>query len=116
MQIALLLLSQFFFWTYPIDWQMNQQNVALRGAVVDEGSGNALAGATVYAVSDANVAQTTSNSNGQFIFLTLLPGVYHLCASIRGYAVDCRPATPEPAELFAGFEYGATIVLSRSGY
>ncbi|HEY1868046.1 MAG TPA: carboxypeptidase regulatory-like domain-containing protein, partial [Candidatus Cybelea sp.] len=108
----LLLLSQFFFWSTPIDWQTNQGDVALWGTVVDEGSGHALGGAVVYAVSGSELRHTVSDANGHFIFLTLLPGTYRLCASMPGYAADCRPRGSEPQELFAGFEYGATVVLS----
>ena len=115
MHIALLLmLSNFFFWPSPLDWQMSQQNVALRGTVVDERSGGPLAGAVVYATSPGFVARTISDSKGDFIFLTLLPGAYRLCASKHGYVVDCYPRASEPGRLYAGFEYGATIVLSHA--
>jgi Carboxypeptidase regulatory-like domain len=115
MHIAvLLLLSNFFFWPSPIDWQMTQENVAIRGAVVDEESGRSIAGAVVYAMSDAYVQRTVSNSAGHFFFLTLLPGVYRLCASKSGYAADCYPRGSYPEELYAGFEYGATVVLSHA--
>ena len=33
---VLLMLSNFFFWPSAVDWQTNQENVAIRGAVVDE--------------------------------------------------------------------------------
>jgi protocatechuate 3,4-dioxygenase beta subunit len=111
MQIALLFaLSQFFFWPSPIDWQMNQQDVALRGAVVDE-NGGAVANAVVYAMSDAYQARAVSDAKGDFIFLTLFPGVYHLCASKSGAQDDCYARSLEPEHLYAGFEYGATIVM-----
>lgn len=114
MHIALLLLlSRFFFWSTPIDWQTNQSNVALWGTVVDEGSGRAVRGAVVYAVSGSDIRHTISDGNGHFIFLTLLPGTYRLCASEAGYAADCALRESEPQELFAGFEYGATVVLSQ---
>jgi hypothetical protein len=109
----LLLLSQFFFWSTPIDWQTNQSVVALWGTVVDEGSGSAVPGAAVYAVSGADVERTVSDANGHFIFLTLLPGTYHLCASKAGGATECAPRGSNAQELFAGFEYGATVVLSQ---
>ncbi|HZV77761.1 MAG TPA: carboxypeptidase-like regulatory domain-containing protein [Candidatus Babeliales bacterium] len=113
MQITmLLLLSQFFFWPSPIDWQMTQENVAVRGSVVDATSGHGVAGATVYAMSGALVERSTADSNGHFIFLTLLPGTYGLCASRSAAAVNCSPSPSEAQELFAGFEYGATVVLS----
>ena len=113
MQIAVLLMvSNFFFWPGPMDWQMNQQNVVIRGTVVDDGTGRAVPGATVYARSAALDERTVSDANGQFIFLTLFPGTYTLCASKNGYGLECRPRDPDVPELFAGFEYGATIVLS----
>jgi len=113
MQITMLLmLSQFFFWPSPIDWQMTQENVAVRGSVVDETSGRGVAGAAVYATSGALVERTTADANGHFIFLTLLPGTYGLCASRSAGAVNCPSDASEAQELFAGFEYGATVVLS----
>ena len=115
MPVALLLLiSTFFFWPSPVDWQMFQGNVALRGTVVDETSGRAIAGAVVYATSGADVRETTSDKKGHFIFLTLLPGTYRLCASKYGYAMDCSTRSSQAEELYAGFEYGATVVLSRA--
>ena len=112
MHIAVLLaLSQFFFWPSPIDWQMNQQNVVVRGTVVDGASGRAVPGATVYATSTAFDARTVSDSKGQFIFLTLFPGTYYLSASKNNDADIYGSRGYEPPELFAGFEYGATIVL-----
>ncbi len=111
--VLLLLLSRFFFWSAPIDWQTNQSDVKLWGTVVDGGSGRAVGGAVVYAVSGSDVRRAVSDGNGHFIFLTLLPGTYRLCASERGDAADCRPRESEPQELFAGFEYGATVVLSQ---
>lgn len=109
----LLLLSQFFFWSAPIDWQMDQTNVSLWGTVVDDNSGRAVDGAVVYAVSGSDVRKTVSDAKGHFIFLTLLPGTYQLCASKGGYAAECRTRGTDAQELFAGFEYGATVVLSQ---
>jgi hypothetical protein len=108
---TLLALSQFFFWSYPVDWQMNQQNVVIRGTVVDEASGLPVPGATVSATSAAFDARTVSDSNGQFIFLTLYPGTYYLCASKSRADNGCRSREATPPELFAGFEYGATILI-----
>jgi len=115
MHIALtLLLSHFFFSPIPLDWQMIQENVAIRGSVVDEMSGIGVPGAIVYAMSDADISQARTDSKGRFIFLTLLPGYYRLCASQYGYVIDCSPRTSHAQELFAGFEYGATVVLSHA--
>ncbi|MBV9233004.1 MAG: carboxypeptidase regulatory-like domain-containing protein [Candidatus Eremiobacteraeota bacterium] len=109
---VLFALSNFFFWSMPVDWQRDQQSVVVSGTVVDATTGAPVSGAVVRASSGANVAQATSNSRGNFIFLTLLPGLYTLCASGSTPAPECRPGDSKPQELFAGFEYGATLVLS----
>ncbi|HEY6325769.1 MAG TPA: carboxypeptidase-like regulatory domain-containing protein [Candidatus Cybelea sp.] len=113
MQIAvLLMLSHFFFWPSALDWQMNQQDVVVRGSVVDGVTGRPVSGATVYATSAAFDATTVSDSKGQFIFLTLFPGTYYLSASQSGAAMDVYGSSEyEPPTLFAGYEYGATIVI-----
>jgi hypothetical protein len=116
MQVALMLMvSQFFFSPIPVDWQMNQQNVVIRGTVVDGATGHAVPGVTVFARSGAFDASTTSDSKGEFIFLTLFPGTYYLGAlkRDRDAGVYGTPGSPfnEAPELFAGYEYGATVVL-----
>ena len=108
---VLLALSNFFFWTMPVDWQRDQQSAVVSGTVVDEATGAPVAGAVVRASSGAHVALTTSNSRGNFIFLTLFPGVYTLCASSSPIS-ECRPGDSNPQELLGGFEYGATLVVS----
>lgn len=116
MQIAIvLMLSHFFFWPSALDWHMNQQDVVVRGTVVDGVTGLPVPGAAVFATSPAFDARTVSDSKGNFIFLTLTPGVYQLAASKNAGGLD--KGTPytlrgdEPPQLFAGFEYGATILL-----
>lgn len=109
---VLLFVAQFFFWPSAIDWQTYQGNVAVWGNVIEESSGRPLAGAVVHAISGADVAEATSDSKGHFLFLTLFPGTYRICASKPGYAMDCDSAQSRAEELFAGFEYGATVVLS----
>jgi hypothetical protein len=110
----LLLLSRFFFWPSFVDWQVSQMNVVVRGMVVDDQTGIPISGAVVYALSNADVARTSSDANGNFYFLTLLPATYRLCASKSGYALDCYPRESEPQALHAGFEYGATVLLSQT--
>ncbi|MGA9946458.1 MAG: carboxypeptidase-like regulatory domain-containing protein [Candidatus Cybelea sp.] len=115
MQFAVLLaLSQFFFWSSPIDWQMNQQNVVIRGTVLDDSTGRPVPGATVYATSAAFDARTVSDSKGQFIFLTLFPGTYYLGASKNDAGDIYGSRGYEPPPLYAGFEYGATILVSHA--
>jgi hypothetical protein len=109
---VLLLLTHFFFLPIPLDYWASPSSAIVRGAVVDEGSGGGIAGAIVYAMSDVDVRQTVTDRAGHFLFLTLLPGTYRLCASKVGYTIDCHRGKAE--ELSAGFEYGATVVLSHA--
>jgi len=114
MHIALLfMVSQFFFSPIPVDWQMDQQNVVIRGTVVDGATGHAVPGVPVFASSAAFDASTVSDSKGQFIFLALYPGTYYLGARKGDGDIYGSPDSPfnNPPELFAGYEYGATIVL-----
>lgn len=118
MQVGILIaLSHCFFWPSPIDLQMNQQNVVIRGTVVDEATGRTVPGVPVYAWSLAYDAQAVSDSRGNFIFLTLFPGTYYLHATKSDgddeiYGIDSSRDYVPPPELFAGFEYGATIFYS----
>jgi hypothetical protein len=112
--ILLLALSHFVFGPSPLDWWIPQGNAAISGVVVDEQSGRGIADAIVYAVSDADISETTSDSNGHFIFLTLLPGAYRLCASKYTYTNQCYPYGSHPEELLAGNEYAATVILSHA--
>ena len=112
--VFLLALSHFVFSPIPLDWWMPQENVAISGVVVDEGSGRGIAGAIVYALSDSDITETISDSNGYFVFLTLPPSAYRLCASKYGYTNQCYPRGSHAQELLAGLEYGATVVLSHA--
>jgi hypothetical protein len=89
-----------------------QMNVMVRGTVVGPLGDRPVAGATVYAVSGTSVVTTTTNAKGRFYFLTLFPGSYRLCATTAGRPGRC-PAldNAEPMELYAGFEYLATVWL-----
>lgn len=114
MHIALLfMVSQFFFAPIPVDWQTNQQDVMIRGTVVDGATGRAVPGVSVFATSAAFDARTVSDAKGEFVFLALYPGTYRLGAVKGDGNVYGSPGSPfnEPPELFAGYEYGATIVL-----
>jgi hypothetical protein len=112
MKVLVLLLASQFFFSSPLVMSAVQGDVVIHGTVVDEESGQRVGGAVVYAVSDGNVAKTTADSMGNFFFLTLLPGEYQLCASKRGYALDC--GGQEAMLLSAGLEYSATVILSRA--
>lgn len=107
----MLLLAEFMFWPFPSDWGATLSNATVRGTVVDD-SHRGVSGAIVYAVSNVDVAQTISDSDGGFIFLTLLPGSYRLCASKPGDALDCSPRGSDAEELLAGSEYEAIVKVS----
>ncbi len=110
---VLMMVSQFFISAIPLDWQMNQQDVVVSGTVLDAATGYAVPGARVEASSPAFDARTTSDPNGKFVFLTLFPGTYYLSVSSRGDdRVVYGTGFGVPPELFAGYEYNATIVLS----
>lgn len=110
MVTVLLAISQFFLWSAPIDWQMHQQNVVIRGTVVDEATSRPVPGTAVYATSPAFEASTFTDSKGQFIFLTLYPGTYYLGLS-KNESDNAYGFPFAPPQLYAGFEYGATIML-----
>lgn len=111
MHLALLFaVSRCVFWPIAMSWQMDQQNVVVRGTVIDESSGRAVPGIPVYAFSAALDATTLSDSKGEFIFLTLFPGAYYLSAIKTDCDDDVYASFGyEPPELSAGFEYGVTI-------
>ena len=109
--ILVLLFSHFLFAPIPLNYSVSQSDAIVRGSVVDEKTGHGIAGATVYAMSDTVVRFVKSDANGNFLFLTLLPGKYRLCAAKSGYVIDCTRG--EANELTAGFEYGAKVILQN---
>jgi len=57
----------------------------LRGRVVDQQSGSAIANATVTATSASQTATTRSDGNGNFNFISLAPDTYVISAQVQGY-------------------------------
>ena len=119
MGMIVLLLASFFIAPIPLDQSPYQDFVMVRGSVVDSARHRAIAGATVYADSDADVQVTTSDDKGFFYFLTLLPGNYRFFASKVGYfnactcyAIGCTLSRQDPQELDAGFDYLASVYLT----
>ena len=57
----------------------------LRGCVSDSMTGRPLGGATVVAQSGAQVARTTTDATGHYVFVDLLPGTYTVSVELRHY-------------------------------
>lgn len=108
--VVLLFLSHFFFSAPALQDGVDSFGASIWGRVIDESSGRPVAGAIVYAISGSQIRQATSSRNGRFLFLSLLPQNYRLCASKAGYTLDCDYGEAE--ELFAGVDYSATVVLA----
>jgi hypothetical protein len=101
---------------------------SLSGQVRDL-AGKPLAGATVIAVSPAEVVQTTSDANGRYCFLGLIPGTYTIAIREKGYRPSAIAGVLVPAgnrtvaddRLYADTLHWVTIVdyppsnLVRSG-
>jgi hypothetical protein len=107
------LLAAFFIDTLPLDYSGFQNDVAIRGAVVDIRDRRPIGGAVVYALGlGYGIRQTTSNAHGLFSFFDLPPGNYGLYAIANGYDEECVWHVPRvSSDLPAGFEYSATILL-----
>jgi hypothetical protein len=108
------LLASFLIAPIPLDYTSSQGNVMVRGIVTNEDYSRRISHAVVYAVSEAGVAQTTTDASGQFYFLTLLPGTYRLSARAPGYLTECfqwSRGYMQAKELEAGFEYVARVLL-----
>jgi hypothetical protein len=90
--------------------------VTVRGSVLEFNRHRPIAGAIVYARSEADVRITTSDKNGTFYFLSLLPGNYSFSASKQGYSSQCLCCRQDPQELDAGFEYLASAFLFNVCY
>jgi len=114
MVIVALLAANFFFAPIPLDQNPVQQNVMVRGAVVDASTGQSVAGAVVYAMSDADVETTVADSRGYFYFLKLIPGDYRISADAAGYRDECLRSGQDAQELNAGFEYSAIVALNSA--
>jgi len=107
------LLATFLFDALPIDYSVFQNDVALRGTVVDIRDQRPIAGAVVYALGAGyGIRQTTSNARGAFNFFDLPPGIYGLYATAGGYDEECAwHISRVGKDLDAGFEYVATVLL-----
>lgn len=87
-----------------------QNDVAVRGVVLDLSSHRGIPSATVYAVSGTQLRKATTDAHGRFFFFMMLPGEYTIYATQLRYT-DCdqRPLR----RLYAGLEYYVAIELFR---
>lgn len=113
MSLSLLIMAAWFSVAFvPVDQSAIQGNVMVRGKVVHSEMGRGIGGAVVTATSEASVETTTTDADGNFFFLTLLPGNYKFAAQAYGFVDQCLVRPPNVAyELDAGYEYMATISL-----
>jgi hypothetical protein len=110
MIVALLALTMVA--PFPETFSAFQNDVVVRGTVMNWYSREPLSSAVVYAYSASGVAQTTTDRYGHFFFLTLLPGFYGFDAVKSGFHYGCPGEWLERAtELSAGLQYNVTILL-----
>lgn len=113
MGLIALLLASFFISPIPLNQSVYEEVVTVKGTVVSFGHNQPITGATVYARSETDFQTTTTDDNGNFYFLQLLPGSYRFSAAKPGYE-ECRCCTQEPEWLDAGLEYLATVYMSNA--
>ncbi|HTX59359.1 MAG TPA: TonB-dependent receptor [Verrucomicrobiae bacterium] len=82
----------------------------LRGRVLEAGSGAPVAGATIVAVSPSQRAQTTSDSAGNFSFISLDPDTYTISAAKAGYEPQSQPGIA----IFADQGANVSLVMSKT--
>ena len=116
--IALAAISYLLFSPFGIDQTGSDAYASLRGTVrgqLIDGTRPTIPYALVTAHSDADVEQTRADARGEYLFLSLLPGVYRIDAQAQGpyVAGACYPDRSS-AELSAGVEYAADIVVINS--
>jgi Carboxypeptidase regulatory-like domain len=112
--IASTLLAYLFFFPFAASQTGSGNTATLHGLVLDQNA-RTIANARVVATSDVDVEETLSDANGNFVFLSLLPGSYRINAIKSGYLSACMGyADSKPAEVSAGLDYRAEITLSTS--
>ena len=93
-----------------VDQSALQENVTVHGRVVDGHSGCPLR-VGVIAVSPVEVERTTTDAQGNFVFLHLMPSEYGIAPHCdwSGCMISSRSY-----ELDAGYDYTAAIVFSNA--
>jgi hypothetical protein len=109
------LLAYTFFNPLPLAGSETPDYGSLRG-VVQNHQGAPVGGATVIATSDVDVLTVRSDGDGHFSFLSLLPGIYSVTATKKGFVAYCPSLGKlfDSTEIAAGTEYGAVIELEDS--
>lgn len=97
----------------PMDRSPFQDNVVVRGEVLDNVYHRPVPGAVVVAYSETANQYTKANSAGYFYFINLPPGHYSFHALALGLT-NCICCRPETVELDAGFEYNVIAWFLRS--
>lgn len=120
MHVAALLMVTFFQIAPIPDQGAVQGDAVVRGRVVSSyDMRRGIPDATITATSDVGVQITTTNHDGNFIFLTLLPGNYLFSAFRSGFFTGCTNSgmpPKKPVALDAGTEYTATMWLYNACY
>lgn len=70
----------------------------LRGRVVDTATQRPVARATVVAESPQAIAKTTTDANGNYVFLSLTPGLYTVSVEARGFTPVSIAEVPVQAD------------------
>jgi len=103
--------------SFALDATGNANFAMVRGVVTDRG--RPLPNVRVLASGDTDVRETWTDANGQYYFMTLLPGVYQIHAfnpNPPGF-VDSRTSLrclEDSMELSAGQLYEADLTISRN--
>ncbi len=109
------LLAVFIVAPFPETYSAFQNDVAVRGTVVNWYNHQPLSEALVRAYSPAGgLIETRTDRYGHFFLLTLLPGIYAFDAVKPGYHDICTPFgthLQRSAELHAGLQYNVRLML-----
>lgn len=105
-----LLLAGLIVPAFSADENGSATLAAVRGTVVAT-DGRAVANAHVVAYSDVGVDETTADSKGRYLFLSLLPGTYYIRAYAQTSSPNLHPCSENPIELSAGQIYDANYQI-----
>jgi hypothetical protein len=111
---AFALLAYLFVFPFALAQTGSGNTATVHGTVQDQNA-RTIANARVVATSDVGVEETHSDAKGNFVFLILIPGSYHIEAIKDGYLPGCLGyPDSKPAAVSAGLDYRARITLASS--
>lgn len=90
----------------------------LRGQVVDRATLRPIAGAVVTAESPQALAKTTTDGNGNYVFISLAPGLYTVSVEARGFepvSVAEAPVQADRAQTLAISSYPHIKIVTDRG-